>query len=77
MASDALQKATRCYKGGLWGAVVVAICCFTPVLVIGFGLVGLAAFTRYLDWVLFPLLAICLVLAGYGWWLRKRCHEQS
>ncbi len=76
MATDSLQKAERCFKGGLWGAVVAAICCFTPVLVIGLGFIGLAAVTPYLDLVLFPLLGICLILAGYGWWLRKKRQEQ-
>lgn len=77
MENNPLQSADRCYKGGLWGAVVVALCCFTPILVIGLGLIGLAAFTRYLDLVLFPLLGVCLLLAGYGWWRRKRCLEQA
>ena len=77
MANDTLRNAERCYKGGLWGTVVAAICCFTPVLVIGLGFVGLAAVMPYLDFVLFPLLGFCLILAGYGWWLRKRCQEQS
>lgn len=77
MANSPLQSADRCYKGGLWGAVVVALCCFTPILVIGLGFIGLAAFTRYLDWVLFPLLGICLLLAGYGWLQKKKCREQA
>ncbi|MDH3445744.1 MAG: mercury resistance system transport protein MerF [Deltaproteobacteria bacterium] len=76
MENTPLQKANRCYKGGLWGAVVAAICCFTPVLVIGLGSIGLATVTPYLDWVLFPLLGICLILAGYGWWLGKKRQGQ-
>lgn len=46
----------RCCKAGIWGSIIVAICCFTPFLVIGLGLVGLAALTPYLDAVLFPML---------------------
>ena len=36
------------------GTVLVALCCFTPVLVILLGAVGLAALTGYLDYVLCP-----------------------
>jgi mercuric ion transport protein len=57
----------RCFKAGIWGSVIAAICCFTPVLVIGLGLIGLAAFTPYLDYVLFPMLALFVILAFYGW----------
>ena len=37
------------------------------VLVVGLGLVGLAALTPYLDYVLFPILGLFLILAYYGW----------
>ena len=57
----------RCFKAGLWGSIIAAICCFTPVLVIGLGLIGVAAFTPYLDYVLFPMLGFFLILAFYGW----------
>jgi len=57
----------KCFKTGIWGSVIAAICCFTPVLVIGLGLIGLAALTPYLDYVLFPMLALFVILAFYGW----------
>ena len=47
--------------GGI-GAIVVAICCVTPVLVVTLGVVGLSAWVGGLDYVLFPLLAICLIV---------------
>ena len=62
----------KCFKTGLWGSIVAAICCFTPVLVVGVGLVGLAFFTPYLDYVLFPLLGFFLILLLYGLWKMKR-----
>ncbi len=62
----------KCFKTGLWGSIIAAICCFTPVLVVGIGLVGLAALTPYLDYVLFPMLGIFLILAFYGWSARSR-----
>ncbi len=57
----------KCFKAGIWGSIIAAICCFTPVLVLGFGLIGLAAFTQYLDYVLFPMLGLFVILAFYGW----------
>jgi len=45
----------KCFKAGLWGSIIAAICCFTPVLVLGLGVIGLATLTPYLDYVLFPM----------------------
>ena len=51
---------------GAAGSVIAAICCFTPVLVIAFGLIGLSAWVGWLDYVLFPILAFFLGLTGYA-----------
>jgi len=56
----------KMFKTGVWGGLVTAICCFTPILVIIFSAVGLAAAIKYLDFVLFPMLAIFIVLALVG-----------
>ncbi len=48
------------------GTVLVALCCFTPVLVILLGVVGLSALTGYLDCVLPPALAIFIGLTIYA-----------
>ncbi len=47
--------------GGI-GTVVIAICCVTPVLVVALGAVGLSAWIGGLDTILFPLLAIFLLI---------------
>ncbi|ABI58321.1 mercury resistance system transport protein MerF [Nitrosomonas eutropha] len=47
------------------GTVFVALCCFTPVLVILLGLVGLFALTDYLNSVLLPALTIFIGLTIY------------
>ncbi len=57
----------KCFKAGLWGSIVTAICCFTPVLVVGLGLIGLAVIIPYLDYFLFPILGGFLMLGLYGW----------
>ena len=51
---------------GVAGSVVAAVCCFTPVLVIGLGAVGLTAWLAWADMVLLPALAIFIGLAAYG-----------
>lgn len=38
-------------RASLIGTVLVALCCFTPILVILLGVVGLSALTGYLDYV--------------------------
>ena len=62
----------KLFKTGLWGTIVTAVCCFTPVLPWVFGLIGLAILIPYLDYVLFPLLFVFLALALWGW-RRARC----
>lgn len=59
-------------KMGIIGTVIAALCCFTPVLVVLFGAVGLAAAVGYLDMVLFPALGIFLLLTVYALWRRQR-----
>ena len=55
---------------GIAGSVVAALCCFTPVLVILFGAVGLSAALGWLDYVLLPALVFFLALTGYALWKR-------
>jgi mercuric ion transport protein len=57
---------------GIVGGVVAALCCFTPVLVVGLTAVGLAAALGWLDYVLLPALAAFSMLTGYALWQRKR-----
>lgn len=51
---------------GTFGAVIAAICCATPVLVVILGALGLSALTAYFDLVLLPALAISIGLVAYG-----------
>jgi mercuric ion transport protein len=64
----------KCLKVGTWGAVVTALCCFTPILVLGLGVVGLGMLTSYLDYLLLPVLGLFIVLAIFGvWQTHVRC----
>jgi len=57
---------------GLIGSVLVAICCFTPALVLLLGVLGLSAWVGWLDHVLLPALLGFLGLIAYGVYLRQR-----
>ncbi len=59
-------------KLGIVSTVIMALCCFTPVLVVLFGVVGLAALVGYLDYVLFPALFFFAALTAYALWRRQR-----
>ena len=59
-------------KTGVIGTIIVALCCFTPILVILFGAVGLAAAVGYLDIVLFPVLGLFILLTIYALWRKAR-----
>ena len=63
---------TTLVRTGIVGAVIAAICCATPVLVIAFGVVGLSALAGYIDYVALPALAVCIGLIGYGVYKRQR-----
>lgn len=60
---------------GLGGTVLAALCCFTPVLVILLGVVGLSALVGYLDYVLLPALAIFAGLTIYAVWRRNSAKK--
>ncbi|AGI74423.1 hypothetical protein OA238_c45590 [Octadecabacter arcticus 238] len=53
-------------KVGVIGTIIAALCCFTPVLVVLFGVVGLSAVVGYLDYVLLPALAVFVLITIYG-----------
>ena len=52
----------------------MALCCFTPLLVIVLGVVGLSALTRYLDVVLLPALGamIIITIIAFRKWQRAQ-----
>jgi mercuric ion transport protein len=58
------------------GTILIALCCFTPTLVITLGAVGFSTFTPYLDYVLLPAFVMIVVLAfvSYGKW-KKACKN--
>jgi mercuric ion transport protein len=61
-----MKKATTLLKTGIIGSIIAALCCFTPVLVILFGAVGLSSLVGYLDFVLLPALALFVCITIYA-----------
>ena len=53
-------------RTGIIGTVILAVCCFTPVLVILVVAVGLSAIVGWLDYVLFPALAVFIGITIYA-----------
>ena len=61
-----LQDQKTLVRVAIVGTVLVALCCFTPILVVGLAVIGLSALTGYLDCVLLPALAFFICLTVYA-----------
>lgn len=59
-------------KTGIIGTAITALCCFTPVLVILLGAVGLSAIVPALDFVLLPALALFTAITVWALSVRIR-----
>jgi len=64
-------------KTGIAGSILAAICCFTPVLVILFGSLGLSAWIGWLDYVLLPSLVLFLSITAIAIFRKSRSREIS
>jgi mercuric ion transport protein len=62
---------------GIGGTVVAALCCFTPILVVLLGALGLSAALGWLDYVLFPALAFFIGLTIYAVHRRRKRQAQT
>ncbi len=62
---------------GIGGTVVAALCCFTPILVVLLGALGLSAALGWLDYVLFPALAFFIGLTIYAVYRRQKRQAQT
>lgn len=69
------QSSKNGFYAALIGAILIAICCFTPILIVLFAAVGLSAFTQYLDYFLYPALVILIVIAWLSYRKYKRTHN--
>lgn len=69
------MKTSTLLKTGITGVIVSSLCCFTPLLVILLGSIGLSAWLGHLDTVLFPLLVFFLILTVYAFIRRDKGLE--
>lgn len=70
-------KDKKLLKTGIIGAGITAVCCLTPILVIAFGAVGLSAWVGGLDYVLFPLLGLFILMIVYASFMRQKNREEG
>ena len=55
-------KSGKGFVAAVIGTILVALCCFTPVLVVVLGAIGLGVLTPYLDYVLLPTLVVMIII---------------
>ena len=72
MSADKSDR--RLLATGIIGTVIAALCCFTPVLAVLFGIVGVTAVLGWIDIVLLPALAFFIGLTIYAVWRHQRNH---
>jgi mercuric ion transport protein len=56
---------------GVVGSVIAAICCATPLLVVLLGSVGLSAWLGGIDYVVLPILVICIGITVFALYRRR------
>ena len=71
---SANHKGKGPFLSAVTGTVLIALCCFTPLLVILLGFIGLSSMTPYLDVVLLPALIIMVILTilSFRKWKQSR-----
>ena len=72
MGNNKTQQSAKLLVTGIVGTVIAALCCFTPLLVIALGAVGLSAWLGWLDYVLLPALLLFLGLTVFALFRRRR-----
>jgi mercuric ion transport protein len=58
-----MNKYNKTFIASLTGTIIVAICCFTPLLVVILGAIGLSITVPYLDIILLPTLFLLLTIS--------------
>ncbi|RKF12322.1 mercury resistance system transport protein MerF [Roseovarius spongiae] len=62
---------------GVIGTIIAALCCFTPILIILLGVVGLSAALGWIDFVLLPALVFFVLLTIYALVRKNRRSQQG
>lgn len=77
MKNSLSRPSKKRMHAAIGGTIIVALCCFTPILVLIFGAIGLSAFSPYLDYVLLPALALMIVFTFLSYRKWKRASAES
>jgi len=72
-----MSMKSRQFTTGIIGTIVTAICCFTPLLVVSFGLLGVSVWLGWIDIVLLPLLGFFLALTVHALLTKKKKNEPA
>lgn len=66
-------KSGKGFVAAVIGTILVALCCFTPLLLVALGAIGFGFLTPYLDFVLLPALVVMIVVTilSYRKWQRS------
>ena len=74
MSGESKTVKSKLLGFGVVGSVIAALCCFTPLLPVVLGALGLTGLLGvvYTDAVLMPILAGFLILTGYALWRQKK-----
>lgn len=67
-----MDQNTKLIGTGVAGALVSMLCCFTPLLAVLLGALGLTAFVAKLDYVLVPIFLASIGLVIFAFARRKR-----
>lgn len=62
---------------GIVGTLIAALLCFTPILVVAFGAVGLSWVSGYLDYFLIPLMLILVSVVIYTTVQHRKNNEMT
>ncbi len=58
-------------RRGIYSSAVAAICCFSPLLVVLLGVVGLSSWLGWIDYVLFPAMFASLGVVAHASYIRS------
>ena len=62
---------------GLIGTIIAMLCCFTPLLAVSFGVLGLTAWLAKADYVLYPALVLFIGITAYGYYRHRRIENAA
>jgi len=71
------EKGGRLLKVGILGTILACVACFTPAALVLLSLLGLARWAGFLDYVLFPLLALFVIALACGAWQRRQAQRDQ